>query len=150
QSSILPDAAQTSLTAAGTIMGTAAYMSPEQARGEAIDARSDIFSFGVVLYEMLSGRHAFARNSSIETLSAVLRDEPAPLDVASNLAAIVTRCLRKLPADRFQTMSEVREAIGRTAGEPRERQPVSKLPSIAVLPFANLSADKENEYFSDG
>ena len=143
----VPDGAtQTmALTEAGAIMGTAAYMSPEQAKGEEVDARSDIFSFGVVLYEMLSGRRAFARNSSIETMAAIVRDEPAPLDAPSNVSAIVARCLRKLPADRFQTMSEVRAAL-----EQAVIKPVEKLPSIAVLPFANMSADKENEYFSDG
>ncbi len=144
------DATATGLTEAGAVIGTAAYMSPEQARGDSVDARSDIFSFGVVLYEMLSGRRAFERNSSIETLSAILRDEPAPLDAPPNIAAVVTRCLRKRPEDRFQTISEVREAIERAGGESTERQPFQKQPSIAVLPFANLSADKENEYFSDG
>ena len=140
------DATQTmSLAEAGTVMGTAAYMSPEQAKGEEGDVRSDIFSFGAVLYEMLSGRRAFARNSWMETMSAILRDEPAALDVPANVSAIVMRCLRKSPADRFQTISEVRVALQQAATKPEEKQP-----SIAVLPFANLSADKENEYFSDG
>ena len=84
------------LTEVGTVLGTASYMSPEQAKGEATDARSDIFSFGVVLYEMLSGRRAFLRNSAIETMAAIVRDEPAPLDAPSSISAIVTRCLRKL------------------------------------------------------
>jgi serine/threonine-protein kinase len=143
----LPDGAtQTAaLTELGAVMGTAAYMSPEQAKGQEVDARSDIFSFGAVLYEMLSGRRVFARNSSIETMSAILRDEPPALDAPSNVSAIVTRCLRKTPADRFQTIGEVRAAIEQAVNQPPE-----KLPSIAVLPFANLSADKENEYFSDG
>src|ERR1700730_6718434 len=86
------------LTEAGAIMGTAAYMSPEQAKGEEVDARSDIFSFGAVLYEMLSGRRAFARNSPVETMSAILRDEPPPLaqvsDAPENISSVVTRCLR--------------------------------------------------------
>ena len=120
-------------------------MSPEQAKGEPADARSDIFSFGVVLYEMLSGRQAFSRNSAIETMAAIVRDEPAPLDAPSNLCAIVTRCLCKLPASRFQAINEVRAAIEQASIKPAE-----DLPSIAVLPFANMSADKENEYFSDG
>ena len=81
------------LTEVGTVLGTAAYMSPEQAKGEPADARSDIFSFGVVLYEMLSGRQAFSRNSAIETMAAIVRDEPAPLDAPSNLCAIVTLSL---------------------------------------------------------
>ena len=156
-----PDVTQTmGLTEAGMVMGTAAYMSPEQARGETVDARSDIFSFGVVLYEMLSGRLAFERNSSIETLSAILRDEPAPIDAPSNLVAIVHRCLSKLPGDRFQTITDVRMALEQAASgavarqyserHVTERQPAEKLPSIAVLPFANIGADKENEYFSEG
>jgi TolB-like protein len=99
----------------------------------------------VVLYEMLSGRQAFARNSSIETMSAILRDDPAALDAPVNVSSIVTRCLRKSPTDRFQTISEVRVALQQAATKPAEKQP-----SIAVLPFANMSADKENEYFSDG
>src|SRR5258708_11969149 len=141
-----PDAATQTrdLTEVGTVLGTAAYMSPEQAKGEPTDARSDIFSFGVVLYEMLSGRRAFSRNSAIETMAAIVRDEPAPLDAPSSLSAIVTRCLRKAPAERFQTVAEVRVALEGAVAK-REQQP-----SIAVLPFANLSADKDNEYFSDG
>ncbi len=133
------------LTEAGAILGTAAYMSPEQARGAEADARSDVFSFGLVLYEMLSGRQAFAKNSAIETMAAIVRDEPSPLDAPSNLTAVVARCLRKLPAERFQTMKEVRAALEEISARPAEQQP-----SIAVLPFANMSADKENEYFSDG
>jgi serine/threonine protein kinase/Tfp pilus assembly protein PilF len=133
------------LTEAGTVLGTASYMSPEQAKGELTDARSDIFSFGVVLYEMLSGRRAFSGNSTIETMAAIVRDEPAPLDSPSSLSAIVARCLRKSPSGRFQTMNEVRAAL-----EQAPTAATAKTPSIAVLPFANMSADKENEYFSDG
>ena len=132
------------LTEAGTVLGTAAYMSPEQAKGEQTDARSDIFSFGLVLYEMLSGRRAFSKNSAIETMAAIVRDDAAPLDAPSNLSAIVTRCLRKAPAERFQTAAEVRVALEGAVAKPEQQ------PSIAVLPFANLSADKDNEYFSDG
>jgi len=141
----VPDGAtQTvALTEAGAIMGTAAYMSPEQAKGEEVDARSDIFSFGAVLYEMLSGLRAFSRNSSIETMAAILRDEPAALTLetgaAGNVFAIVTRCLHKLPADRFQTMNEVRAALEAAA----IAKPADKQPSIAGLParislFGNL------------
>jgi eukaryotic-like serine/threonine-protein kinase len=135
----------TDLTEVGTVLGTASYMSPEQAKGEPTDARSDIFSFGVVLYETLCGRSAFSGNSSIETMAAIVRDEPAPLDAPSSLCAIVARCLRKLPTHRFQSMSEVRAALEQTSATAS-----AKSPSIAVLPFANMSADKENEYFSDG
>jgi serine/threonine-protein kinase len=129
----------------GTVMGTVAYMSPEQAEGKSLDARSDIFSFGAVLYEMISGRRAFDQNSTAEILSAVLRDDPPPLQPQSPLQRIVVRCLAKRAAQRFQTASELKMEL--------EKIPLKSAfrgPSIAVLPFANMSADKENEYFSDG
>jgi eukaryotic-like serine/threonine-protein kinase len=132
-------------TMAGTILGTAAYMSPEQAEGKPADARSDIFSFGAVLYEMLSGQRAFEGESAILTMAAVLHKEPRRLDAPPALERVVMRCLEKQAARRFQNMAELREALRQvTVG------PVEKQPSIAVLPFANMSADKENEYFSDG
>jgi len=132
-------------TVEGTIVGTAAYMSPEQAQSKALDERSDVFSFGAVLYEMLSGRRAFPGDSMVACLSAVIRDDPPPFDAPPALRQIVQRCLRKAPADRFQTMGEVKAALEQSLTRRRTSQP-----SIAVLPFANLSADKENEYFSDG
>jgi TolB-like protein/predicted Ser/Thr protein kinase len=134
-----------SLTQAGTVVGTAAYMSPEQAQAKPLDARSDIFSFGLVLYEMLSGQRAFSADTGIAIMAAIVRDEPRPLKVAPELERIITRCLRKAPADRFQTMGEVRAALEQVSVKKAEGQP-----SIAVLPFSNMSADKENEYFSDG
>ncbi|HWE53530.1 MAG TPA: protein kinase [Bryobacteraceae bacterium] len=140
------------LTVPGLVLGTAAYMSPEQARGEEADGRSDIFSFGLVFYEMLSGKRAFSKKSAIETIAAIMRDEPAPLDSPPAVCAIVNRCLGKAPADRFQTIGEVRAALERlqvTAEHPTVAPPPDA-PSIAVLPFANLSPDKENEYFGDG
>jgi serine/threonine-protein kinase len=134
----------TAPTIDGAIAGTPAYMAPEQAQGRELDERSDVFSFGAVLYEMLSGRRAFNGSSIIDVLSSVMRDEPVPLE--SPIAAIVGRCLAKQPAQRFQNMTEVRTALERVGGG----QTVETRPSIAVLPFANLSPDKENEYFSDG
>jgi eukaryotic-like serine/threonine-protein kinase len=95
----------------GTVLGTAAYMSPEQASGRPLDERSDVFSFGVVLYEMLSGRRAFGGASTAEVLSAVLRDEPERLIAPSPLLQIVERCLRKKPAERFQTVAELRRVL---------------------------------------
>jgi len=143
------DATQTiGLTQAGTILGTVAYMSPEQAEAKSVDARSDIFSFGVVLYEMLSGHRAFQGDSAIAILAAVLNKEPAPLGdgVSTELRDIVARCLRKSRADRFQSALELRAALesASTAKAPEVQ------PSIAVLPFANMSRDPDNEYFSDG
>jgi eukaryotic-like serine/threonine-protein kinase len=127
----------------GAILGTAAYMSPEQAQGKPLDERSDIFSFGAVFYEMLSGSRAFAGESTADTLSAVLRDDPAPLQ--SPASDIVKLCLTKHPAQRFQSIAKLRAALESISNRPVEYQP-----SIAVLPFSNMSADKENEYFSEG
>jgi TolB-like protein/predicted Ser/Thr protein kinase len=134
-------------TQAGVILGTAAYMSPEQAEGKPADARSDIFSFGLVLYEMLSGKRAFGGETSISTMAAILHKEPEPISGPPELMKVVKRCLRKSPADRFQTMTEVRLAI-EAAKVARSAQPQPA--SIAVLPFSNMSGDPENEYFSDG
>jgi serine/threonine protein kinase/tetratricopeptide (TPR) repeat protein len=139
-------------SAPGTIVGTAAYMSPEQAQGRTLDARSDIFSFGLVLYEMLSGQRAFPGDAWISTLAAILRDEPRRLkDINAAIPAWVeqhvARCLRKDPLQRFQTMLEVKQALAEPALPVLTKD---QAPSIAVLPFVNLTADKENEYFSDG
>jgi serine/threonine protein kinase/tetratricopeptide (TPR) repeat protein len=143
------DATASAQTQVGAILGTVPYMSPEQAEGKPVDARSDIFSFGLVLYEMLSGQRAFAGDSPITTLAAILREEPPRLrDISPELDRIVTRCLRKDPAGRFQTMLDVMHALEDAASTPAAAP--EKIPSIAVLPFANMSGDKENEYFSDG
>jgi len=132
-------------TATGTVMGTPAYMSPEQAQGRPMDVRSDVFSLGAVIYELLSARRAFAGATVADVVTAILRDDPPPLASSPALARIVMRCLAKQPADRFQTMTEVKAALGSIA-----TQPVARQPSIAVLPFADLSPGKDHEWFSDG
>jgi serine/threonine-protein kinase len=103
--------AESSLTTEGSILGTVNYMSPEQAQGKRVDQRSDIFSFGVVLYEMITGRKAFAGDSTISTLSAILRDEARPIwetvTVAPELEQLVHRALRKDPEQRWQSMGEM-------------------------------------------
>ncbi len=153
-------------TAEGAIIGTVAYMSPEQAQGQKVDARSDIFSFGAVLYEILTGERAFQGSSGLATLTAVLRDNPAPLvsaagDAPAELQEVVMRCLRKDPDQRYQSMGDVKNAIEQIYFASRSgilqfssgvwKRPAARVvPSIAVLPFLNLSSDKENEYFSDG
>jgi serine/threonine protein kinase len=104
------------VTVEGSIMGTVNYMSPEQAEGKNVDARSDLFSFGSVLYEMLTGRSAFSGSSAISTLSAVLRDNVQPMvelthGVPPRLEQIVLRCLEKDPARRFQSAEELETAL---------------------------------------
>jgi serine/threonine-protein kinase len=136
---------ETASTIEGTVMGTPAYMSPEQAQGKPLDTRSDIFSFGAVLYEIISGNRPFEGTSTALVLSAVLRDEPKPLQTLPQLERIVIRCLAKQPAQRFQKMTEVKSALEQVAAKPAEQQP-----SIAVLPFADMSPGKDNEWFSDG
>jgi eukaryotic-like serine/threonine-protein kinase len=99
------------LTQAGTIMGTPAYMSPEQADGRPADVRSDIFSFGIVLYEMLAGRHAFPGRSATAIMGAIVHKNPEPLDAPPAIEAIVLKCLAKSPDSRFQTVTELRQAF---------------------------------------
>jgi len=112
-------------TAAGTVVGTAAYMSPEQIRGEAVDARSDIFSLGLVLYEMLSGRPAFVRETAPETMTAVLKEEPPDLDatVTPALVRIIARCLEKPREARFQSARDLAFGLDVLSGTHASAQP---------------------------
>ncbi len=137
--------ADVTCTSEGTVVGTVAYMSPEQAQGCRLDARSDIFSFGAVLYEMVSGDRAFGGTTTPQVLSAILRDDPLPLWPASPLERIIRKCLSKEPGDRFQSMEDVIHALD-VLGIVRRKE----APSIAVLPFTSMSADVDNEYFGDG
>jgi Tol biopolymer transport system component len=108
--------APTRLTTEGALLGTVGYMSPEQAEGKPVDARSDIFSFGTLLYEMVTGRRPFERESSLSTLAAILNEEPKPVrelapHLPPELEQILARCLRKDPARRFQHIDDVRVAL---------------------------------------
>ncbi len=109
-------------TEPGVVLGTLAYMSPEQVRGNPADARSDIFSFGAILYEMLSGQRAFRGDSAAETMSAILREDPPALragrrDIALGLDRIVRHCLEKKPEQRFQSAHDLAFALSTAAGE---------------------------------
>ncbi len=112
------------LTLPGTVMGTVGYMSPEQVRGEPTDARGDIFSFGAVLYEMLSGRRAFQRGSAAETMAAILKEEPPEVDAAiaglpPGVDRLLRHCLEKAPDLRFQSASDLAfalQALGAPSG----------------------------------
>jgi len=196
-------AASSGSTGTGMVLGTPGYMSPEQVRGDTVDARTDFFSLGAVLYELLAGHRAFPAGSVVESGYAILRNEPEPLPatIPSSVTQVVARCLEKDPGRRFHSAQDLAfhlellrspslatEAMQRSP-TPRRRQwwwfaiPVAMallialglrfgslilvrrpstsedqstaagarpVPSIAVLPFVNLSSDKEQEYFSDG
>jgi serine/threonine protein kinase len=136
----------TALTNAAQVVGTLPYMSPEQLRGQEVDARSDIFAFGAVLYEMFTRKRAFQRRSNGETLVAVEREEPIPLhelikNVPSGLEPIIRRCLRKRPEERYSSMADVEQELGacyELASEPvsginlRVLARQAKRPAIAV------------------
>jgi eukaryotic-like serine/threonine-protein kinase len=144
------------LTEPGIIVGTPAYMSPEQVRGEALDTRSDIFSFGAVLYELITGKQPFAAENAIATISAVLTREAPPLkqfgvDSPVALQKIVARALDKDLKNRYQTVAELLRDLRSLATAQRQLEGAENTaPSIVVLPFLNISADPENEYFCDG
>src|SRR5207249_3329231 len=111
---------RTQATAPGIVMGTLGYLSPEQARGQTVDQRADIFALGAILYEMLSGASAFKRGSSADTMSAILKEDPPELPSGSKvppaLERIVRRCLEKQPNQRFQDVSDVAFALEALSG----------------------------------
>ena len=145
-------------TTPGTVMGTLGYLSPEQARGQRADHRSDIFSFGAVLYEMISGEKAFVRDTSADSLSAILsHDPPEPSrlrpGIPPALDRVVRRCLEKKPGERFQSARDLTFALEGLSDSEVGASPdpaPDESPSIAVLPFANMSPDPEQEYFCEG
>ena len=118
----------------GTVAGTAGYMSPEQASGRSVDARSDVFSFGSTLYEMATGRRAFAGNSAADTRAAVLREQPkAPSeltpDLPRDLEKVILRCLQKEPDRRFQHMADVKVELQEIKEESDSRPLQSSVPA---------------------
>jgi serine/threonine-protein kinase len=144
----------------GAVLGTVGYMSPEQVRGGSVDHRADIFAFGAVFYEMLTGRRAFQRESAVETMMAILQDDPPEISGGSRtippeLIELTAHCLEKRPEERFQSAKDLAFALrfGEREGSgafPRPAPAAETGPSIAVLPFRNMSPDRDAEYFSDG
>ncbi len=141
------------LTKTATIMGTVAYMSPEQAKGGKVDYRTDIWSLGAMLYEMFTGERPFKVTHDQAVLHAILNEDPVPItkirkDIPQELEKIVKKALEKDLKKRYGDMDAMLKDL-KSIG--RESVSISAdKPSIAVLPFVNMSADPENEYFSDG
>src|SRR4029079_13254008 len=157
------------LTSAGATMGTVSYMSPEQAPGEITDARTDIFSFGTVLYQMATGSLPFQGDTSAVVFDSILNRDPLPADEVNNvvpreLGRIIGQALEKDRDLRFQSATELKTALkrlkrdldsGRHSGETSAIHNTStpqaiKENSLAVLYFENLSGMKEDEYLRDG
>jgi serine/threonine protein kinase/Flp pilus assembly protein TadD len=142
------------LTKAGTVVGTVPYMSPEQVQGKPMDHRTDIFSLGVILYEMATGGRPFGGETSAEVASAILRDAPHPIadrrpDIPEPLARIVLRCLEKEPDLRYQSAADIQVALSKI-GESVQGRKTDGRPSIAVLPFVDMSPEKDQDYFCEG
>ncbi len=147
--------ATASLTAADVVLGTPGYMSPEQLSGLPVDARSDLFAFGAILYEMLAGRRAFQGSTAADLMTAALRDDPPAFAAASALGGtlerLARRCLEKEPGRRFQSAGDLLFALeavseGRAATAPASRP----TRSLAVLPFRDLAEDPGNAHLPLG
>jgi non-specific serine/threonine protein kinase len=147
----MESAPTTDMSLPGEILGTIAYMSPEQIAGQNVDQRSDLFAIGIILYEMLTGRNPWLRTSAVDTLHAILHDE-APVDLLrADIAAIVEKLLCKNPVGRYPSVEAVLEAMARRSGDAAATRPCSqRLTSIAVLPFAFFSEVEERKALSFG
>ena len=142
-------------TLAGTLLGTAGYMAPEQVRGEAVDERADLFALGCVLYELVSGKRAFQGETTAVTLVATLTETPSlPAGHDPRLARLLSRCLARNREDRIASARRLVEELEALRESGSGRFPAARKTgppdSVAVLPFVNESADPEIEYLSDG
>jgi eukaryotic-like serine/threonine-protein kinase len=154
-------AGQVRLTRTGATSGTAAYMSPEQARGEQIDLRTDIWSLGVVLYEMVTGQLPFRGEYEPALIYSILNDTPGPMsalrgEVPPELERIVLKAMAKSPGERYRSAADMRTALESCARSiaagvsPATGTEQRQLPSIAVLPFRDMSPQRDQEYFCEG
>jgi non-specific serine/threonine protein kinase len=148
------EVATQTLTRQGQVMGTVPYMSPEQVQGRPTDHRSDIFSLGIILYEMATGARPFRGATSADTISSILRDEPDSVthlrvEVPARLSRIVARCLEKEPHRRYQSAGDVRTDLAAFRAE-AAKAPEKSSPSMAVLPFVDMSPQKDQDYFCEG
>jgi serine/threonine protein kinase/Flp pilus assembly protein TadD len=142
------------MIAPSPVEGTLPYMSPEQAQGRTVDRRSDIFSFGVMLYEMATGGRPFGGETTTELVASILKDEPEPAStvrpsVPPELDRVIERCLAKSPEDRYPSTRELRDEL-ESLTHLGEQAPRASDASVAVLPFSDLSREKDQEYFCDG
>jgi serine/threonine protein kinase/tetratricopeptide (TPR) repeat protein len=142
------------LTQVGTVVGTIPYMSPEQVQGKVVDHRTDIFSLGVILFEMATGHRPFDGETSVDVASAILRGVPESVhetrpDMPEQFGRIISRCLEKEPEMRYQTASDILTALSKV-GEKVATRTDDGQPSVAVLPFVNMSPDKDQDYFCEG
>ncbi len=143
------------VTKIGTTLGTVAYMSPEQAKGEQLDYRTDIWSSGVVLYEMLVGELPFKGDYEQAVIYSILNEEPKSItvlrgDTPSQTTQIVQKMLQKNPMNRYQTTKDLIEELKTVDKSGSSTHEKNVTHTIAVLPFTNMSTDKEQEYFCDG
>jgi serine/threonine protein kinase/Flp pilus assembly protein TadD len=150
---ISPDIATATLTQEGLILGTVPYMSPEQLQGKPADHRSDVFSLGIMLYEMATGRRPFQGETSVDLISAILRDTPRPVtevkvDLPHDLGRIIRRCLEKDAGRRYQSVQDIRTEFEDLVSD--KTQVSEGPPSLAVLSFTDMSPERDQEYFCDG
>jgi non-specific serine/threonine protein kinase len=134
--------------------GTVFYMSPEQLRGEILDHRTDLFSLGIILYELATGEHPFAGKAGADTIAAILKTDPRPAmewnpRLSRQLDWVIRHCLEKDVRHRTASALELREELARLKREAPESRP-DEVPSIAVLPFVDMSREKDQAYFCEG